>query len=100
MKLNLKLLQCCGKFHPREWGPQTLTAVRGRDCDGLGGELVVKVPCVDLRRDLRLEGWQELWRRFSLVGNVEITKQARQIIELLAKKEMFFQYNTFFQGFT
>lgn len=47
---------------PTGGGPETLTAVRGRDCNGLGGELVVKVPCVNLRGDLRFEGWQELRR--------------------------------------
>lgn len=43
--------------------PRRLTAVRGCDRDGLGRELIVKVPCVDLGCDLRFEGWQELWRR-------------------------------------
>ncbi|KAM8918793.1 LOW QUALITY PROTEIN: uncharacterized protein AAEQ78_026265 [Lycaon pictus] len=41
-------------------GAQAVIAVRGRDCDGLGSELVVKVPGVNLRGDLRLEGWQKL----------------------------------------
>lgn len=45
------------------WGPQALTAVGRCDCDGLGGEFIIKVPCVDLGRDLRFEGWQELRRR-------------------------------------
>lgn len=37
-----------------------LTAVRGRDGDRLRSELVVKVPRVNLRRHLGLEGWDEL----------------------------------------
>lgn len=48
---------------PREEGSEgraTLTLVRWRDGDHLGCELLVKIPGVRLRRDLRLEGRAEL----------------------------------------
>ena len=48
---------------PREEGSAgraTLTLVRWRDGDHLGCELLVKIPGVRLRRDLRLEGRAEL----------------------------------------
>lgn len=51
--------------------PQALTAVRGGDGDGLGSELVVEVPRVDLGCDLRFEGWQELRRRGAQVQDPE-----------------------------
>lgn len=35
-----------------------LTAIRWGDGDGLGGELVIEIPCVDLRRHLGLE-WRD-----------------------------------------
>lgn len=46
----------------REGPQQPLTAVRRCECDGLGSELVVEVPGVDLGCHLRLEGRRELRR--------------------------------------
>jgi hypothetical protein len=54
-------------------GPLSLTAIWGCDCDGLRGELIIKVPCVHLRCDLRFEWWQELRRRRAQTQGPQVT---------------------------